>query len=74
MPDPPDTSAITRYLFENPYPLGGLLLLAAAVLLFSGLRHGLRDRMSVGLVLALLGFAAIGTGWAVVTSGERAER
>ena len=72
MPDPPEVSAINRYLFENPYPLGGLLLLVGAVALYSGLRHGFKDRLYSGLAFALLGLAAIGTGWAVVTSAEHA--
>ncbi len=72
MPDPPDHSLIARFLFENPWPLG-LGLFALAVLVGGlGIREGRLDRLRLALLPLVLGAGVLATGWAVVTSGERA--
>ncbi|MHC4416377.1 MAG: hypothetical protein ACYS0G_13960 [Planctomycetota bacterium] len=72
MPDPPRVGLLTRYLFENPYPLGVVLLAVAGGLAWSVLRWGRRERLRAAGGLAVLGVAALVTGTLVVTSGERA--
>ena len=72
MPDPPAASLLTRYLLENPYPLGGLLVAIGLVIAWLGLRDGRLDRVRLGLVPVAIGALVIGAGVAVVTAGERA--
>lgn len=74
MPDPPHVGLFTRFVLENPYPLGFLLLALAVGLAWTGLRTERWQRLRVGGVLAGLGAAALLIGWVVVTSGEQARR
>ncbi|MHC5003323.1 MAG: Cif family virulence factor [Planctomycetota bacterium] len=74
MPDPPQVGLLTRYLLENPYPLGGVLLLVAIVAAWTGLRDGLRGRLGVAALLGLLAAAVLIVGTLVVTAGEHGER
>lgn len=73
MPDPPDVNLFTRYVLENPYPLSGVLVVAALVAAWIGLREGRKPPLMVaggGLVLAAAVFA-VGS-W-IVTPAERGE-
>ena len=74
MPDPPSVGLMTRFLLENPYPVGLVLLAVAGGLLWTGLREGRRDRMVVGLIGLVLAASVLAVGAIVVTSGERARR
>jgi hypothetical protein len=74
MPEPPSTSLFTRYVFENPWPLGILLLAVAVIVGYLGMREGLRSRTRVALVCGLLGIAVIAAGMFVTTAGEQGER
>jgi hypothetical protein len=72
MPEPPDHSLVGHFLFENPWPVG-LGLFALAVLVGGlGVREGRLDRLRLALLPLVLGAGVLATGWAVVTSGERA--
>mgnify|MGYP006282565817 CR=1 FL=1 len=70
MPEPPDVGFVTRYVLENPWPLGGGLLLIGLVIGYLGLRDGRSDRMGVSLIAFLLGGAVIAASYAVTTAGE----
>jgi len=72
MPPAPEVSLLTRYLFENPWPLGGLLVLAGALLAWIGLRDGRFDRLRQSLLLLVPGIAVFVIAAIVETSGERA--
>jgi hypothetical protein len=72
MPEPPTVDLWTRYVLENPYPLGIGLLALGAVIFWLGLRDGRADRMRIAIIPVLLGAAALVTGIVVVTSGEHA--
>ncbi len=74
MPDPPSVGLVTRFLLENPYPVGLVVLAVAGGLLWTGLREGRRERMLVGLIGIVLAAAVLTIGAVVVTSGERARR
>ncbi len=74
MPEPPSVSIITRYLFENPYPAGIVLLAVAGGLVWTGLTQGRRDRLRIAAVPGGLGVAILLIGLLVTTSGERAKR
>lgn len=74
MPDPPHVGLLTRYVLENPWPLGLGLLLIAAVAGFTGLREGLAGRIRLAGFVALAGAAVLAIGAAVTTSGEHARR
>jgi hypothetical protein len=64
----------TRYVLENPWPLGISLLAAAVILGWNALR-GERPVLLKGAgVIALLGALILFTGAMVVTAGERARR
>jgi len=72
MPDPPSVSLWTRYVLENPWPLGGVLLLIAVIAARSWLREGVGSRLRIAGAAAVIGSAVIGIGLLVTTSGERA--
>jgi ketosteroid isomerase-like protein len=74
MPQPPQVGLLTRYVLENPYPLGLLLLALAVGFAWTGLRSGHRQRLPIAGILAAVGVAVLLTGALVVTSGERARR
>ncbi len=74
MPDPPHVGLLTRYVLENPWPLGLGLLLIAIVAGFTGLREGLAGRIRLAGLIALAGAAVLAIGAAVTTSGEHARR
>src|SRR5215510_11663654 len=73
MPQAPSVSIFTRYVLENPWPLGIGLLLVAAWLAWSGFREGLKSRQQYAAVAALFGVAVLVIGHFVVTSGEHAK-
>lgn len=73
MPEPPDVSVFTRYVLENPWPLGLAFLLLASWFGWSGIREGLGQRLRAAGILAALGAAVFITGWIVVTAGEHAK-
>ena len=74
MPDPPSVGLVTRFLLENPYPVGLVVLAVAGGLLWTGLREGRRERMLVGLIGITVAAAVLTIGAVVVTSGERARK
>ena len=74
MPDPPPVGLFTRYVLENPYPLGFALLALAAVLGWTVLRGGRRERLVTAGILAVIGGGLLVVGAVVVTSGEHARR
>jgi ketosteroid isomerase-like protein len=73
MPEPPDVSLFTRYVLENPWPVGLALLAAAAWLLWAGMREGQLKKLQGAAGVGLAGAAVLLTGYLVVTSGERAK-
>lgn len=74
MPDPPSVGLVTRFLLENPYPVGLVVLAVAGGLLWTGLREGRRERLLVGLIGITVAAAVLTIGAVVVTSGERARK
>lgn len=62
----------TRYVLENPWPLGVLLVAVAVGLAWSGLQAVDRRRLVAAGVMAVAGAAVLAAGKAVVTSGEHA--
>jgi hypothetical protein len=73
MPDAPSSSLITRYVLENPWPLAIVAFLAAALLVWTGLRDGLWKRVQVAAGIGALGLGALAIGHLVTTTGERAK-
>ena len=71
---PATVDLFTRYVLENPFPLGLLLLVLGAGLARSGLRTGLRPRLVAAAVAAVVGAAVMLAGTTVVTAGEHARR
>ncbi len=74
MPEPPAVGWVTRFLFENPYPVGVTLLLVAAAMAWRGMREGRANVLKAAIVVAPLGGAVLLTGALVTTSGEHAKR
>ena len=74
MPDPPSVGLVTRFLLENPYPVGLVVLAVAGGLLWTGLREGRRERLLVGLIGITVAAAVLTIGAVVVTSGEFARK
>jgi hypothetical protein len=72
MPPAPEGNIITRYILENPWPLGMILLAVAGVLAWKGFREGMATRLRVAAALAAAGAVVLVTGIMVVTSGEHA--
>jgi hypothetical protein len=73
MPEPPSASLFTHYVFENPWPLGILLLAVAIIVGYLGMREALRNRIRVAMVCGLLGIAVITAGTFVTTPAEQGE-
>jgi hypothetical protein len=65
-------SALRHYLLENPYPLGGAVIVIGIALAAISLRSGIGGRVRAGLAVALAGAAVIAVGAVVTTAGERA--
>lgn len=74
MPEPPPVDLVTRYLLENPYPLTLVLLAVGAVLTWTALRDAQRGRLRGGIMMLLLGVAALVIGALVTTPAEHAEQ
>ena len=74
MPDAPRSSFFTRFVLENPWPLGLLVLAIAAVLIWLGLCDGRSDRLKAGGVFALLGLIVLAIGIITTTAGEHGRR
>jgi hypothetical protein len=74
MPQPPDVGLFTRYVLENPYPLGLGLLVIAIIVGWLGLRDGRSDRMIAAALGLLLAAGVLVTGLLVATSGEQGRR
>lgn len=70
LPDPPSSGLITRYVLENPYPLGSGLVLLAVIAVWLGVREGQRHTLMIAGVAALLGVAVFVIERAVTTAGE----
>lgn len=73
MPEPPSSSLITRYVLENPWPLGIVAIAVASLLIWSGLREGLMRRVNVAIGIGLAGIGVIIIGHLVTTAGEHAK-
>ena len=63
---------LTRYVLENPWPLGVLLLAIAAGLGWTGLQAVDRRRLLGAGIVAVAGAAVMVVGRAIVTPGEHA--
>ncbi len=74
MPEPPHVGLFTRYVLENPLPLGFVLLALAAGAAWTALRSERRTRLRAAAVLGAAGAAVLLLGALVVTSGERGRR
>ncbi len=74
MPEAPSVSILTRYLFENPWPLAVLIIGIAAVLGWQGAREGLWKRVQVAGLLVVAAVAVVATGSMVITAGEHGEK
>lgn len=72
MPPTPEVNIITRYVLENPWPLGVILLAVAGVLAWKGFREGMATRLRVAAIVAAAGAIVLITGIMVVTAGEHA--
>lgn len=73
MPEPPETGLLTRFVLENPWP-GGIVLLAAGVILgWLAIRDGRTRRLLAAGVLLLAGAAVLVVGALVRTAGEQAQ-
>ena len=64
----------TRYVLENPYPTGVMMLAVGAGLAWTTLGAEDRRRLIVAGVVATVGAAILGIGAIVVTPGEHARR
>ena len=73
MPAEAETGTLTRWVFENPWPLSiGLLVIAASIVGYAIRRDDHRPfRFALGFGIA--GVAVLTTGLLVETTGERAE-
>lgn len=65
---------LTRYVLENPFPLGLLLLVLGAGLARSGLRTGRRPRLVAAAMAAAAAAAVVVAGTTIETAGEHARR
>ncbi len=72
MPEPPRVGLFTRYVLENPYPLGVLLLALAAGFAWTALRSDRPQRLRPAGILGVVGAAVLLTGTLVATAGEHA--
>ncbi|MCZ6836741.1 MAG: hypothetical protein O7G85_13270 [Planctomycetota bacterium] len=72
MPDPPSVGLINRYVFENPWPLALILLIAGAVIMWSALVKGHLKHLPGGVILGGLAIAIALLGVFIQTSGEHA--
>src|SRR5262245_52306152 len=72
MPQPPEVDVFTRYVLENPWPLGVGLFAIAAALVWTGLRERSSKRVMVSAIFAALGITVLVAGHMVQASGERA--
>jgi hypothetical protein len=72
MPDPPHVGFITRFVLENPWPLGGGLVAIGLAVTWLSVREGRLGRAKGALVPVVIGAAVLAAGFAVTTSGERA--
>ena len=70
--DAAESGLIDGYLFENPWPLGLLLLFCGIVIGGLAFRDGNTNRLPVAGLFMLLGGAVIATGLLVTTAGEHA--
>ena len=73
MPKAPQSSVLTTYVLENPWPLSLILLLFAAVIGWIGFREGMPRKITTAGILAALGAILLIIGSMVQTSGERAK-
>ncbi len=72
MPDPPNVGWLTRWVLENPWPLGVLLLAVGMVIAIRSAPNR-RPRLLLAAALAAAGAAIVAAGAVVVTAGEQAE-
>ena len=74
MTDPPSSGLITRYVLENPWPLGIALVLLAIVLAWVAVRQGRSSTYAVAAAAILLGIIVLSVGTAITTPGEHGKR
>lgn len=73
MPEPPDVGLVTRFVFENPWPVVIVLAGGGAVMAWMALRDGRLERVRVAAGLVGVGIVIAVIGAVVTTSGEHAE-
>jgi len=73
MPDPPNTSALARFLFENPWPGTLGLGLVGVLLLWRALTGGRQRLLAIGAIALALAAGNLLLAMAVTTSGEQAK-
>lgn len=73
MPDPPTVNVFTRYVLENPWPLGLGLLLLAGWLAWSGTRAEQIKRIKLAGILGLSAAVVLILGILITTAGEQAK-
>ena len=71
MPDPPSSGLLTRFVFENPYPLVILLIVGAVLLAFSSRQDILGGRMRAAGASLLAAVVVLFVGTVIKTPGER---
>lgn len=74
MTDPPSSGMFTRYVLENPWPLGLGLILLAVILAWTAVRQGNKPTFGVAGVAVLLGIIVLALGTAITTAGEHGKR
>lgn len=73
MPEPPPSGLLTRYVLENPWPLGVGLILIGFVVAWVRLREERRDGLLIGGLMLALGGVVLALGALVTTAGEHAK-
>ncbi len=70
MPDPPSVDLFTRYVYENPWPLGFVSLAVSVAIAWLALRDGRTKNLWIAAALLAFGGITVLTGHLVTTSAE----
>jgi hypothetical protein len=71
VPVPMSLGLVSKYVFENPWPVTGLCLAIGLILGWKALREGHRPTLQVAIAVAILGAIVAGLGLSITTSAER---